>query len=187
MCSIVKKPDYEREYVGQYGELDEDDEPTNIIDFRSSLQLTIAYRLQWSDISLSVLPPLFLSHDIIQTEQITHVDLSHNQLLTVPLELFQLPTLTSLNLSHNHISSIPSTSLWGKTTLEMLNLSYNNLASDPTPPAAVKRPGDMIMFRFLWYVDISYCSLTHCPPWIITFYNLKHLDLSGNKVSRAAC
>ena len=163
-------------------ELDEDDEPMNIIDIRSSLKIAETHFLQWSDISLTIFPSSFLSPESLPLPQITHVDLSLNQLTSVPLELLQLPSLAFLNLSNNLISSLPGMSLWGFTQLEILDLSNNKLIADPSLPQISKNQKETRMFQKLWNLDISSNGLTCCPGWVMALYYLKLLDLSDNQV-----
>ncbi len=71
---------------------------------------------------------------------ITRLDLSANQLKTLPVLLFQLPSLRKLNLSDNKIRSLPSPEsehkegedfTWNLPLLEDLELQKNELESLP--------------------------------------------------------
>lgn len=180
----MKRPEFINEVES---ELDEDDEPMNIIDYRSSLVVSNTFLLQLSDISLTSLPSSFF-HELLPLSKLTHVDLSCNTLTEVPLELFQLMPLTFLNLSHNNLQSIPSYTHWGgQTSLEMFDISYNSLGSDSSssPLVSHKKLGGVVGVTFfprLWYLDISGNELTTVPQWVLLCKSLKHLDMSKNKV-----
>ena len=170
------------EHNHQDSDLDEDDEPMNVIDRYTSLRLSETFFLQWSDISLLVFPPMFISPEFLPLHKITHVDVSLNCLPSIPVELFLLPYISFLNASQNNISSLPPISQWSKTRLEVLMLSHNSIVGDATVPTPPKSQQDLKVFDRLWYVDISSNNLSVCPGWILSLFYLKHLDLSANKV-----
>jgi leucine-rich repeat kinase 1 len=181
---LIKQPEFSLE-IGD-SELDESDEPTSIVDSRSSLNVTKTHLLQWTDISLYTIPLSLFSH-FLPVKTVTHVDFSYNLLEAVPIELFLLPSLIFLNLSHNCISSLPSATQWCNTRLEMLDLSYNSFINDVSSPVlhTNKRftSGLTSFCSQLWYVDFSHSKLSYCPMWLVMCSFLKHLDLSGNFIS----
>ena len=64
---------------------------------------------------------------------ISKVTLSRNHLISVPIELFQLPNVTSIDLSYNQLKSLPEPSNgWSCDNLSMLNLSENSLTMLPS-------------------------------------------------------
>lgn len=62
--------------------------------------------------------------------KITNIDLSHNQLESVPLELLRANELVTLNLSHNHLRVLPAC----ECTIEKLDLRYNQLPTKALHP-----------------------------------------------------
>lgn len=176
---IMRKPDVEPTIDS---ELDENDEPMNIVDHYSSLRVSNTEFLKWSDISLMVFPPSFLSLNALPLQKISHVDLSLNCLSSVPLELFLLPSLSFLNLSNNLLTSLPPINQWMKTKLETLILAHNHIIADSTIPTPPKLHQNLRVFDRLWYLDVSYNRMIVCPGWVLSLLYLKHLDLSGNQV-----
>ncbi len=154
----------------------------NIVDQYTPLRVTNTQFLKWTDISLMVFPPTFLTLNELPLQKISHIDLSLNCLTTVPLELFLLPNISFLNLSHNQISLLPPASQWMKTKLEILLLSHNVIPADPALPTPPKSQHDLKFFDRLWYLDVSHNNMAVCPGWVLSLFYLKHLDLSGNKV-----
>ena len=181
-CDVVHRPELVSGKGFEDSDMFEYDEPINVINMRSSTHISEMYLMQWTDISLLSFPPAFVTHTSHPASRITHVDLSKNQLSSLPLELFLLPNLISLNLSHNLLTSIPPPDRWGRTPLQILNLSHNFLSSDPSDAPPKKGPQDFTLFRELWFVDLSHNNLVSCPPWLLGFFFLSHLDLRGNKV-----
>ena len=57
------------------------------------------------------------------------LDLCRNALQSIPAEIVQLPMLRNVNLSHNQLRSLPECP-WGNT-LSFLNVGENNLSSLP--------------------------------------------------------
>ena len=99
----------------------------------------------------------------------THIDLSHNELTSIPHTLLELPKLMSLDLSHNKLIELPDVPHWS-TKLFELNLSNNCL---PTIPKNVSAPG-------LTSLNLSKNCLNHVPCSVCTFATLKHLNLRDN-------
>jgi len=71
-----------------------------------------------------------LSPDIAKLTELENLNLSNNQLTSLPSELFSLKKLKYLQLDHNQFKTI-SSSISDLSTLENLNLSYNELTSLP--------------------------------------------------------
>lgn len=105
--------------------------------------------------------------------QLTHIDLSDNELTTVPIELLQLPNLKTLDLSHNKVVCIPYARKVS-FSLVNLNLSDNRLTSLPLNLSAPS----------LISLNISKNQFSHVPLCICTFKSLTSLDLSGNSILR---
>ena len=164
--------------------LEEYEEPLNVVDSRSTLELLKSYHLMWKEISLTYFSRLFLDHLPVPKQEITHIDLSYNYLTSVPAQLFQLPLLESLDISHNEITSLPSIELWNtESRLQILNASHNALGGDNASPLLYRKHGgnSQSPFGFLWYVDLSYNKLAGFPQWVLHFPGLKYLDIQHNK------
>ena len=103
--------------------------------------------------------------------QLTHVDLSDNELTTVPVELLQLPSLKTLDLSHNKVICIPYAR---KVSFSLVNLdlSDNRLSSLPLNLSALA----------LTVLNMSKNQFGHVPLCVCTFTLLTSLDLSGNGI-----
>ena len=68
--------------------------------------------------------------EIFELPNLESLNLSHNQLSTLPVEIANLP-VKELGLAHNHFSEFPRY-LCAMRKLEVLNISYNNIRSVPT-------------------------------------------------------
>ncbi len=165
-------------------DLDVYDEPLNVVDSRSTLELVHAYHMMWKDISLTCFHKMFLDRSSLPLHKIIHIDLSHNSLKSIPAQLLQLPNLESLNVSHNHLATLPSIELWStESKLQLFNASHNDINGGSASPLLYRRSGGgpgMNPFRELWFVDLSHNSLSSFPHWVLQFPFLKHLDLRNN-------
>jgi internalin A len=103
----------------------------------------------------------------------TELDLSKNELTSLPPEITKLTNLTSLKLSHNRLKSLPRGSE-KLTNLTNLDLSHNHFKS--LPPGIAKLTN-------LTTLDLNGNQLTLLPPGIAKLTNLTHLDLNGNKLT----
>ena len=166
--------------------LDESDEPLNVVDTRSTLKQIKSYHLMWRDISLRLFSQVFLDPATVPLYYITHIDLSHNLLVSVPSQFFRMYNLESINLSHNAITSLPSIDLWSTTSkLQVLNVSHNQIVGDAISPILYrKNTGNRVPFQDLWYLDLSHNHYPAFPNWILHFSALRHLNIGHNpKVS----
>lgn len=83
--------------------------------------------------SITTLPVIDTEDDSgWECKSLAHVDLSHNELESVPVVLFKLPDLKDLTLNYNRITSIPI-QLWSAPRLQKLHLQHNLLTSFPSP------------------------------------------------------
>jgi small GTP-binding protein len=101
------------------------------------------------------------------------LNLSDNQLATLPLELFELTNLTQLNLSGNKLTALPQ-AIFQLTNLEQLNLSGNKLTD---------LPPEIFTLTSLIKLDLSSNNLTDLPQEILQLKELTELDLSGNQLT----
>ena len=113
--------------------------------------------------------------------QITEVDLSENQLVDVPVELFQLPSLDTLQLSHNKLTSLPSSdNPWERlytSHVSKLKLDGNRLR---TLPEGLFRD----LANSLTKLSVECNSLQDLPPGLWIIPKLKVLKLAWNNLSR---
>ncbi|MFM5896156.1 MAG: leucine-rich repeat domain-containing protein, partial [Dolichospermum sp.] len=63
-------------------------------------------------------------------DEVTELDLSNNQISSLPREIGQLTNLQSLNIYNNQISSLPP-EIGQLTNLQSLNIYNNQISSFP--------------------------------------------------------
>ena len=105
-------------------------------------------------------------------EDLQSLDLSNNQLSSLPQEIGKLTSLQSLDLSSNQLSSLPQ-EIVKLTSLQSLYLSYNQLSS---------LPQEIVELTSLQSLDLSYNQLSSLPPEIVKLEQLKTIDLRGNPI-----
>ena len=170
---------------------DFDDEPQSLHDIRPTIEVTRTYHLCWTDISLYSFLPEFLSHEVIDVRNLTHIDLSHNRLTSLPSKILKLPRLESLNISHNQLTSLPALESWHPaSSLQVLMASHNEIVisnqshlvhgrgAESSNGRGGERERDP--FQDLWYIDLSHNQLTSFPMFVFNFRQLLHLDISHN-------
>ncbi|XP_034349390.1 platelet glycoprotein Ib alpha chain [Arvicanthis niloticus] len=101
------------------------------------------------------------------------LDLSHNNLQSLPSLGQTLPALTSLTVSFNKLSSLSPGTLEGLSQLEFLYLQNNDLRSLP--------PGLLVSTTNLRKLDLSNNKLRELPPGLLDgLESLDTLYLQGN-------
>ena len=105
-------------------------------------------------------------------DRAVELDLSKQDLETVPPEIGRLTRLTSLDLRHNHVTEIPSR-ITQLTQLTSLNLSWNQLTEVPAVISQLSR---------LTSLDLSFNQLTDVPAAITQLTRLATLNLYGNEL-----
>ncbi|XP_043279733.1 leucine-rich repeat protein lrrA-like isoform X1 [Venturia canescens] len=105
---------------------------------------------------------------------LTRLDLSKNDLTTVPHSLKFIWNLRYLFLNNNHIQYLPPT-IAEITSLTELNLSNNSMTSLPESIANLS---------FLEVLNLAYNYLSKLPPACQKLHNLKILDLTGNRLKQ---
>ena len=63
---------------------------------------------------------------------LSHIDISHNELESLPNILFELPELKDITANHNRITDIPM-EFWSAPRLQKILLQHNLLTSFPSP------------------------------------------------------
>ncbi|MCP4438309.1 MAG: leucine-rich repeat domain-containing protein, partial [Aureispira sp.] len=104
-------------------------------------------------------------------EALEYLDLSKNELSTVPKELLQLPKLKELKLAHNPIRLLPPSLIKKMGSLEVLNLNENKLTK---LPAAI---GELFNLRSLGLLNNNIKKL---PLALIKLEQLEELNLLKN-------
>ena len=121
-----------------------------------------------SDLTLSLVP-------------ITELNISENQLSSVPMEIFQMPSLQILRLSQNKLSVLPSSddpfeSVYTSSLIK-LHLDGNQLTSLPED-----------LFRgtagSLRELNVQYNNLQALPPSLWMMPKLRKIILAHNKLER---
>lgn len=105
---------------------------------------------------------------------LTHLDLSFNQLSSVPSCVLHLPALSSLVLCHNLLDALPP-DINQLSSLTYLSLMGNQLASLPQSVGQLKA---------LQTLDVSYNLLQQLPDEIGSLEGLVKLELSHNKLTK---
>lgn len=111
-----------------------------------------------------------LPRDIGRLAILRRLDLSHNQLTDLPPEIGWLRELRYLDLSHNQLATLPDQIGWLRK-MTTFKVSDNVLSSLP------RAIGHCIELRSL---DVSNNQLKQLPPDIRWLTNLSTLNLSGN-------
>ncbi len=151
----------------------------NLVFFKIWLKLSSQDWLPWlktldkleldlSDNQLSTLP-----ESITNLSNLTGLDLSDNQLSTLPESITNFSNLTELNLRYNQLSTLPE-SINNISNLTELNLSYNQLST---------LPESITNLSNLTGLDLSSNQLSTLPESITNLSNLTELDLSYNQLS----
>lgn len=111
---------------------------------------------------------------IIKTEQLTHLDMSNNNLTGHTLSLLRHCTrLTHLNLGGNQIESFPE-ELSALTQIRALDLSSNYLAEFPSA---------ILQMRGVKELNLAFNLLSTIPDDVERLVELRVLSLTGNRLN----
>ena len=126
----------------------------------------------WPIIDLSSNQMPSLPPEIAELTHLMGLDLSHNQLIRLPPEITRLSKLNFLRLRRNELTSVPP-EITSLTSLTSLDLSFNQLTS--LPPEIAKLTN-------LTKLDLSGNDLATLPPEIVKLTKLTELDLTYNEL-----
>ncbi len=129
-------------------------------------------------------------------EDLTRLDLSGNQLTSLPPEIGRLTNLTTLVLGFNELTALPP-EIGQLTKLTGLGLWENQLASLPPEIGRLTRltelgfwgnrlaslPPEIGQLTRLTVLDISDNQLSVLPPELLQLTRLTELDISDNQLS----
>nr|MDZ8046469.1 COR domain-containing protein [Nostoc sp. DedQUE02] len=127
-----------------------------------------ATELNLSSNQLSSLPP-----EICQLTNLTELSLANNQLSSLPPEFKQLSNLTWLSLSYNQLSSLPP-EICQLTNLTELSLAKNQLSSLPT---------EMCQVAKMTCLSNPNNQLRKLPTAFTQLFNLTELFIHNNQLS----
>ncbi|PSN45747.1 Protein flightless-1 [Blattella germanica] len=119
--------------------------------------------------------------ELFRLEELTTLDLSHNNLKEVPEGLERARALLVLNLSHNHIDTIPNALFMHLTDLLFLDLSSNNLE---TLPPQTRRQLPSLMSLEVLHMRNTQRTLSNIPGSMDSLTNLRELDLAQNALPK---
>jgi len=111
--------------------------------------------------------------DLISLPQLTLLDLTWNQLNTLPDEIAKLSQLTSLDLRYNQLNILPE-SIMNLTQLLFLDLRYNRLNT---------LPDALLQLSQLTSLSLGYNQLSILPKSLSNLSQLTSLDLGYNQLS----
>ncbi|CAH1271855.1 MFHAS1 [Branchiostoma lanceolatum] len=112
-----------------------------------------------------------VSTPVIGHSNLTHLDLSHNLLSSLPEEIHLLSALKILDMSCNKFQSIPP-GVYELLSLENFNMSYNSVQE--LPPKK---------FPKLEKLNLSYNIFQMVPEGVLQTQSLNHLNLLGNDIA----
>jgi len=113
------------------------------------------------------------AHYFVNLMNIEKVDVSHNQITSIPSEKIEYPKCKSLSIKGNRLQKFP-TAVSDVKTLEKLDLSENKIKS--VEDDAFDGLENLIE------LDLSFNELTYLPTSLGKLSKLKRLNLSGNKI-----
>jgi Leucine-rich repeat (LRR) protein len=103
----------------------------------------------------------------------TELNLSGNNIRTLPAEIGEMEKLTVLNLENNRLDSLPA-EIRKMTRLESLDISNNNISGVPAEIGQLKN---------LKLLDLSQNQIDALPMEIFNLTEIEKIDLSGNRIT----
>lgn len=111
--------------------------------------------------------------ELVRRNKLTRLDLSRQDISSLPPEIGTLTSLTHLILRHNSITTLPP-EIGQLTNLIWVDLSHNNLT------ALLPDIGQLTKLN---YVNLRSNQLASVPPEIGNLYNLTELNLNRNHLN----
>jgi len=168
--------------------------PKELFNFLSTIKLDVSSNML-KDMPFSQLPSQ------LRLGQLTDLDLSSNELNSVPVDIFGLPNLKFLNISRNPIKFLPKL-WWLSSSLVKFNASethltelfaYENHSQHLLSRRLTRLSFDGNSFDYdssevegcqLRKLDVSKCNLHTFPPYLACYFpNLTHLNISHNNIT----
>ncbi|XP_020779611.1 leucine-rich repeat-containing protein 47 isoform X2 [Boleophthalmus pectinirostris] len=115
-----------------------------------------------------------LPEGVCGLKELTTLNLSCNHLETLPEGLSQCPKLSTLNVSKNRLSSLPSDLCSDKLELLSTVLASDNLLQELSP--------EVHRLPALKTLDLSNNKLSEIPPALSDCPKLKEINFKGNKL-----
>jgi internalin A len=134
--------------------------------------ITIIVRNKVTSLNLSEQQLTTLPAQINQLTKLTKLEIKNNSLITLPQQIGQLTNLTRLDLRNNQLTVLPS-EIGQLTNLTTLNLSHNQLTELPSEIGHLTK---------LKRLDLDGNLLTKLPDEIKYLTNLAELNLQDNKL-----
>ncbi|CAI2384285.1 unnamed protein product [Moneuplotes crassus] len=109
-------------------------------------------------------------------DELTLLDLSHNEITSIPEEIHHLSNLLSLRLSHNKLTSLP------ESLSQMAGLKELEIGDNPSL-GGFFTDKSIIRLESLSYLNLSNTGLTAIPLTLKKLPNLATLHLSHNNIT----
>ena len=176
---------YIYESADDFGELYDLETSMKVEDSRKALSVNPGWSLMWSDLSLYKCPAemlLSLSNSPNLVASLVNIDLSHNRLSQLPVEIFRLQSLESLNVSFNDITRIQHPMMWFGGP-KVLLASHNRLENVQVSAATQQKLASAISSSpspRLWHADLSHNNYTSVPQSLMVCRELQSLNMEGN-------
>ena len=166
---------------------------------RELFHLSCISNLNISNNMLGNLSLLFEQFFSLRCAQLNDLDLSKNDLSSLPKEIFCLPALKNLNVSNNPLNHLPE-QWWSSNTLVKLNVSRTHLTElCPHHYSLQESPDSTCVVRSvdnahsdnssisscpLQELDISSSCVNHFPKYLACYFpDLTYLNVSHNNIT----
>ena len=123
-----------------------------------------------------ITPPVGVDVTLASLSCVTYLDLSQNQLTTVPVEIFFMTEMTTLSLANNKLTYLYDTKA-------ILSCSHLSKEEDPWITAGASRKG-ILPCQKLSKLIVSKNKLTDLPRELFELPNLQTLFASANMIAK---
>ncbi len=127
--------------------------------------------LSLDNLYLTKIPTIIFTHPAFSHTKL--LNLSQNQLTTLPSEICRLTNLQQLNLNNNRLTTLPA-EIGNLTNLQELYLYENQLTT---------LPAKIVNLTNLQQFNLGGNRLTTLPAKIVNLTNLQQFNLSGNRLT----